>query len=222
MGAPEAGAEPRRVGLFGGSFDPPHVGHLMVAQDAIRALDLDLLLVVPAARQPLKDGHGAPAAARLAMARLAFAGVPRVQVDPVEIERGGLSYTVDTVRGVRTRFPGAELLLLVGADVLPSWPRWREAEALAALARVVVLHRPPAGAEGATDAGDGGMLGPPGARWLATRGVELSSTEVRERARTGESLRGFVPDAVAAYITKSGIYRDATRAPLAGEGSARD
>ncbi|MBU6364663.1 MAG: nicotinate (nicotinamide) nucleotide adenylyltransferase [Gemmatimonadetes bacterium] len=211
---------PRRIGLFGGSFDPPHVGHLMAAQDAIRELALDLLLVVPTAHQPLKEGHGAPAADRLAMVRLAFEGIPQVVVDAVEIERGGLSYTVDTVRGVRAQFPGAEVLLLVGADAVSSWSRWREVAALEAMVRLVVLRRPGSTVDEAAGGGHDGV--PAGTQWLATRCVELSSTEVRERARAGESLRGFVPDAVAAYIERSGVYRGVTRAPPAGEGSARD
>jgi nicotinate-nucleotide adenylyltransferase len=210
---------PRRVGLFGGSFDPPHVGHLMVAQDALRALALDLLLVVPAAHQPLKDGHGASAHDRLAMAQVAFAGIPRVVVDSVEIERGGLSFSVDTVRDVLARHPGVELFLLVGADAVAGWSRWRDVAALEALVRLVVLQR---SAGVGQEAGEGGPRVPAGTRWLATRCVELSSTEVRERVRSGESLRGFVPDAVAAYIERSGVYRGATRAPLAGEEPARD
>lgn len=213
---------PRRIGLFGGSFDPPHVGHLLVAQDAIEALGLDLLLVVPVARQPLKEGHGASAAHRLAMVRAAFDGVPRVAVDPVEIERGGLSYTVDTVRSVRARHPDAELVLLLGADAAPSWPRWHQAEALAALVRVAVLQRP--GVAGGTPAGqaEGRVSGvPPGSLVLPSRCVEVSSTEVRERVRAGKSLRGFVPEAVAAYITGSGIYQEDPRGPVAGVGPAR-
>ena len=89
-----------RLGIFGGSFDPPHVGHLLVAQDAVTALSLDRLLIVPAAQQPLKQGQQTPAADRLAMVQRCFAGVPGLVVDPVEIDRGGLSYMVDTVEGV--------------------------------------------------------------------------------------------------------------------------
>ena len=207
----------RRVGIFGGSFDPPHVGHLLVAQDAMEALALDRLVVVPAGRQPLKEGHGAAPAHRLAMVRDAFAGIPRIEVDPVEIERGGVSFMVDTVRAIRGRHPGAELFLLVGADVLPSWSRWHQVEALEAMVQVVVLRRP-----GWEDAGGGGGAGPRGAVTLPTRCVEVSSTEIRERVRTGASLGGFVPEAVAACIAGFEIYRDATRVPQVGEGAARD
>jgi nicotinate-nucleotide adenylyltransferase len=208
---------PLRVGIFGGSFDPPHVGHLLVAQDAMAALALDRLIVVPAGRQPLKEGHGAAPAHRLAMVRDAFAGIPRIEVDPVEIERGGLSFMVDTVRAIQGRHPGAALFLLVGADVVPSWPRWHQVEALEAMVRVVVLRRP-----GQGDAtGDSG-IGPQGAVALPTRCVEVSSTEIRERVRVGASLRGFVPEAVAADIAGFGIYRDATRVPHVGEEAARD
>lgn len=189
-----------RVGIFGGTFDPPHVGHLIAASDACDALALDTVVFVPAATQPLKADRGAASPAdRLAMVRLAVAGDPRFEVDATEVERGGLSYTVDTLRAFRGRWPAgtADLVLLLGADAAAQFPLWKDPEAVRELARVVVLTR-----------GDGGSTPvPAGAEAVATRRIDVSSTEVRERVSSGKSIRGFVADAVAAYIAQSGLYR---------------
>jgi nicotinate-nucleotide adenylyltransferase len=188
-----------RVGIFGGTFDPPHVGHLLAASDAVEALALDRLLIIPAAEQPLKAGIVmASAAQRLEMTRRLAGSDPRFVVDPVEIERGGLSFTVDTLRTLRARFAADSelaLFLLIGADVLTTLPKWREPDALRALAEVVVLTR------------DGGGELPPGMQALKTRRVDVSSTEIRTRVRDGRSIRGFVPDAVADYIATERLYR---------------
>lgn len=188
-----------RLAIFGGSFDPPHIGHLLVAQDSCDQLALDRLIFVPAARQPLKrDGANAPAEHRLAMVRLLAGDDPRFEVSAAEVDRGGLSFTVDTLRAMSARHPGAELVLLVGADVLRTFRQWREPERILQLARVVVVQR---GDEPAADADV------PAAR-LSARRVDVSSTEVRERVRNGKSIRGFVTDAVAAYIAREGLYQE--------------
>lgn len=196
-----------RIGLFGGSFDPPHVGHLLVAQDAIDALALDHLLVIPAAQQPLKGLDQTPAVHRLAMVEACFDGVPRLQVDPVEITRGGLSFMVDTVEEVRRRWPSSQLHLLVGSDVVPTLPRWREPERLLEMVQLVVLYRDTNEAVADnTEIPGGGQ-----AQRLATRRVDVSSTEIRTRVRQGLSIRGFVPDSVAAYIASTGLYLEKSR-----------
>lgn len=205
-----------RLGLFGGSFDPPHVGHLLVAQDALAALHLDHLLVIPAAQQPLKDHHGTSAVHRLAMVRACFAGIPGIEVDPVEIERGGLSYMVDTVEAVHRRWPAAVLHLLVGRDVVPTLPRWHDVDRLLRLVRLVVLTREtaPDGRPLPIDGeSDGGVV----AEYLATRRVDISSTEIRSRVRDGRSIRGFVPDAVATYIASTGLYLEHPRESIDAE-----
>ena len=201
---------PARVGVFGGSFDPPHVGHLLAASDAVEALGLDQLLWVPAAAQPLKhrDAAGrppAPAEARLAMVRALVADDPRFAVDALEIERGGLSYTVDTLETVAARYPGAERFFLVGADVLASFHRWREPLRVRSLATLVVLVRAVDGGAPAPDALTALPGGAP--RLVPTRRVDVSSTEVRGRAAAGRPLRGFVPDAVAAIIRGGSLYQ---------------
>lgn len=203
-----------RLGLFGGSFDPPHIGHLLVAQDALEALSLDHLLVVPAARQPLKGENQTPPEHRLAMVRACFAGLPRIEVDPAEITRGGLSFMVDTVDDVRRRWPGADVHLLVGSDVVPTLSRWREPDRLLGMVRLVVLYRDTAGE--VTPHGEIHGAGP--AIWLATRRVDVSSTEVRARVRDGRSIRGFVPDAVATYIASTGLYHEKSRTPDRADG----
>ncbi|GAB1341099.1 nicotinate (nicotinamide) nucleotide adenylyltransferase [Gemmatimonas sp.] len=196
-----------RIGLFGGSFDPPHIGHLLIAQDAIDALALDLLLIVPAARQPLKGPDQTPPEHRLAMVRAAFDGIARIEVDPVEITRGGLSYMVDTVDNVRRRWPGSPIHLLVGSDVVPTLPRWKEPDRLLGMVRLVVLHRDTDGAVPPRQEIHGGAQ----ATWLASRRVDVSSTEIRARVQDGRSIRGFVPDTVATYIASTGLYHQNSR-----------
>ena len=202
----EGAAHPARVGVFGGSFDPPHVGHLLAASDAADALALDRVLFVPAAQQPLKaDRRQAPAAVRLAMVEALVDGDPRFGVERAEIERGGLSYTVDTLASLAARWPGGELVLLAGADVLATFARWREPQRIRQLATLVVLTRgDAAGAAGDPGAGPDLPGGPP--VFLPTRRVDVSSTEVRARVAAGRPVRGFVPDAVAAIIRGTGLY----------------
>ena len=193
-----------RVGLFGGTFDPPHVGHWLVAVDAYEVLGLDRLIFVPAAHQPLKVGQeSAPPLARLAMVQAMVGDDSRFGVDPIEIERDGLSFTVDTLAAYRNRPQVSELFFLVGADVLASFHRWREPERVQSLATLVVLRR-----------SDHGMLLPAGVagRVLETRRVDVSSTEVRARVCAGRSIRGFVPASVEAYVTAAGLYRQRNHA----------
>jgi nicotinate-nucleotide adenylyltransferase len=193
----------RRLGILGGTFDPPHTGHLLLALDAMDQLRLDRLLLVPAARQPLKVGQEMTAPAdRLAMVRLLEAADSKIAVDGREVERGGLSYTVDTMRALRGEYPDAELFLLMGEDTAATLPQWREPAALADLVRLVVVGR---GAE--TRPLPAGFRG----ERMATRRVDISATEIRARVREGRSIRGFVPDAVADYIVAHSLYRTTDR-----------
>ncbi|MCU0636466.1 MAG: nicotinate-nucleotide adenylyltransferase [Gemmatimonadaceae bacterium] len=191
-----------RVGVFGGTFDPPHVGHLLAASDAAEALTLDRVVWIPAAQQPFKAGQpaGATAVQRLAMVRRAIAGDPRFLVDAIEVDRGGLSYMVDTLRQLTARDPSAEWYLLLGADAARGLPRWREPEVVQSLARIVVLTRvgevpyEPVTAHASW-------------RVVTTRRCDVSATEIRARIAAGRSVRGFVTDAVADYIRSVGLYR---------------
>lgn len=197
-----------RLGLFGGSFDPPHIGHLLVAGDAHEALRLDRIVFIPTGVQPLKVGRAvASAAQRLVMVRLLTEGDPRFDVDPVEIERPGLSFTVDTLSEFANRHHGAELFLLVGADVPRAFARWREPGRILELATVVVLDR--AGdTDGAKESGEetGATELRERLTFLPTRRIDISSTEIRARLRAGKPIHGFVPDTVAEFIAAERLY----------------
>jgi nicotinate-nucleotide adenylyltransferase len=197
-----------RLGIFGGTFDPPHVGHLLAASDAVDVLELDTLWFVPNATQPLKGaGHGSPAQ-RLEMVRLLADDDARFGVDASEVEREGLSYTVDTLVEFAGRFPEATRYLFIGADVAGSFDQWREPGRIRDLAEVVILQRAtgaPGDSPPATSERSSPLL--QGARWLKTRRVDVSSSEIRGRVKQGKSIRGFVPDAVAAYIEAARLYQ---------------
>jgi nicotinate-nucleotide adenylyltransferase len=191
-----------RIGLFGGTFDPPHVGHLLAGNDAHEALALDRLLFVPAGTQPFKSGRVvATGQQRLEMLRLMIGEDRRFAVEPVEIERGGLSYTVDTVQALAERERGATLFLLIGEDLAAQFATWREPERIARLSEVVVLHR------SGVPAAPGNEQGEPPLRRIETRRVDVSSTEIRSRVAAGRPIRGFVTDAVARYIDATALYR---------------
>ena len=183
--------------LFGGSFDPVHVGHLIVADAVAEALGARVRLV-PARQQPFKPhASGAPPEQRAEMLRLAVAGNPRLLVEPIELELPVPSYTVRTLRALATREPGNRFTLLVGADVARELPAWYEAEAIPALADVVVFARP----------GWAVPSHPMIQRVVEVPAVDISATAVRERVAAGRSIRYFVPEVVREYIATHGLYR---------------
>lgn len=189
----------RRIGLFGGAFDPVHLGHLLVARAALEALDLDRLCFIPAAQSPFKqDRQHAPAPERLRWLRLALAGQTWAAVDDQEIRRGGVSYSVATVRDYTRRFPKAELFYLVGADNVAKLPAWCEAAELARLAEFVAIPRP------------GAPLAdfPPPFRGRTLPGFAcgISSSQIRTRVRAGQPIGTLVPPAVAEAIGNSRLY----------------
>jgi nicotinate-nucleotide adenylyltransferase len=195
-----------RIGIFGGTFDPPHVGHLLAATDAVEALNLDRLHVVPAREQPFKIGRASAAASqRLQMVRLTLGDDAHFEADPIEIDRPGLSFTVDTLTSFAERFSSAERFFLIGEDLVTQIPSWREATRIFTLAQVVALVRGPGGSTAGAEE-PASVIGTE-VRRITTRRVDISSTEIRERVRTGRSIRGFVTDAVAAYITAANLYR---------------
>jgi nicotinate-nucleotide adenylyltransferase len=188
-----------RIGIFGGTFDPPHVGHLLVATDAADILGLDRVLWIPAAQQPLK-ADSPPVAARehrSEMVRLTVQRDPRFALDESELSRPGLSYTVATVEALASRSAGAELILLLGEDAWSLFPRWREPGRILELARVVVFRRGDVSAQ---------SIAEKGVEWITTRRIDVSSTEVRARAGRGAPIRGFVVDSVADYIGANRLY----------------
>jgi nicotinate-nucleotide adenylyltransferase len=187
------------VGLFGGSFDPVHHGHLIVGQVASETLGLDTLRFVPAREQPFKRGrHAAPPAARAAMLDLAVAGFPGFEVERAELERPAPSYTVETLRLLREREPGIALTLLLGADAAGELAGWREAEEVARLAEIVVFARP------GSDVPESPLI----RRAIRVPSIDISATEIRRRVRDGRSIRYWVPDEVAEYITRHRLYLD--------------
>jgi nicotinate-nucleotide adenylyltransferase len=191
-----------RLAIFGGSFDPPHIGHLLVAVDAAEQLALDRIVFVPTATQPLKAGRAvASAEQRVAMVRLLVAGDPLLEVSTVEVDRAGLSFTVDTLAHFAERQPQDTRFLLLGDDVLASFGQWKEPQRILGLAQVVLLER-----EGRHSALPSIMGGAEVVR-LRPRRVDVSSTEIRDRIRTGKSVRGMVTDGVAEYIGRAGLYR---------------
>ncbi len=192
-----------RLGLYGGSFDPLHRGHLLVAQAALEELALDRLFFIPAAQSPFKPGsRPAPDAARLRMLRRSLAGQSRTEVHCDELTRGGVSYSIDTVNAFQARNPGAELFWLIGADHVPTLPQWREALALAEALTFVVIPRP----------GQPQATLPPPWRLRHLRGWPLgvSSSEIRDRVRKGMSFEHLVPSGTAEIIASEGLYRETT------------
>ncbi len=188
-----------RIGLFGGSFDPVHLAHLMVAQAAREELRLDRLFLIPAAQSPFKpDRQPTPAAERVRLLRMALAGKPWCEVDEQEIRRGGLSFTVDTVSDYAVRFPGVELYYLIGGDHVAQLPKWRDSARLASLARFVVIPRP-----GQPLA----PLPPPfQGQTLAGFPLGVSSSQIRARLKAGLPVDHLVPPAVAEVLRNNPLY----------------
>jgi nicotinate-nucleotide adenylyltransferase len=188
-----------KLGLFGGSFDPVHLGHLLVAQAAVEELGLDKLFFIPAAQSPFKpENQPAPAAARLQLLRLTLVGKSNCEIDEQEIGRGGVSYTVDTLRDYAKRFPGAEIFYLIGADNAAKLNEWREPAELAKLAVFVAVQRP---------GGSPAIFPPPfHGRMLKGFPFDVSSSQIRARIRAGLPVEHLVPPFVADAIRAARLY----------------
>jgi nicotinate-nucleotide adenylyltransferase len=214
-----------RAGLLGGTFNPPHIAHLVCAQEAFLQLGLDRVALVPAGVPPHKAVEADPGIEhRVAMCEAAVAGDERLEVSRADAERTGPAYTVELLRALRAEAPGDELTFIVGGDMAYSLPAWREPEAVLSLARLAVAER-----DGVRRADIAERLEP-----LAGAGervsffdmprLDVSSSLLRRRAAVGAPLRYLVPDAVAAYIEREGLYRGVGGAPggarLSFEGTA--
>jgi nicotinate-nucleotide adenylyltransferase len=214
----------RRIGVFGGTFDPIHLGHLRCAEEARELLRLDHILFVPAADPPHKPNRRiTPAAQRLAMVQRATAGNPNFRVSSIELERRGPSYTVDTLRSLRLRLgPTTQLILLLGLDAFRDLGTWKEYRTLCTLAELGVWSRPP-GFRGRTRS-----LLPVAARedfcyardqttlihhtgtrihFLTVTALDISASDIRQRLQRGRSVRYLLPSAVERYVTREGLYR---------------
>jgi nicotinate-nucleotide adenylyltransferase len=188
-----------KIGLFGGSFDPVHLGHLLVAQAAMEELGLDKLFLVPAAQSPFKtESNITPAEIRLKLLRLALAGKTDCEIDEQEIRRGGISYSIETLRDYAKRFPGAQLFYLIGADNISKLNEWREANELAKLAKFVAVPRP-----GETVAE---FPKPFRGRILKGFPVEISSSQIRARVKANLPIENLVPPFVVDAIHTAKIY----------------
>ena len=193
-----------RVGIFGGTFDPPHVGHVVVARDVADRLSLDRVLWVPARVSPHKlDRPVSRPALRLEMVRAAAAEDPRFQVSEAELERSGPSYTVDTLRELRALWPSAGLFLILGADQLRVFASWREPGEILRLATLALMDREGEATTGVAPA----LPGMERAVHVPVTRVDVSATRVRAAVAAGEDVSGMVPAGVRAVIERERLYR---------------
>ncbi|MBX3587420.1 MAG: nicotinate-nucleotide adenylyltransferase [Ramlibacter sp.] len=200
-----AGAMPRRLGMFGGAFDPPHNAHVALARAAVEQLGLDELRIFPTGQAWHKARELSAKQHRLAMAQLAFADVPNATVDGRELQRSGLTYTIDTLRELRQEFPGAELLLVIGADQAEALHSWRESAEIARIATISIAERArPTGTPGTFDAS---RLPPGRLEPVELPPMPFSSTEIRARAAAGKGIDHLVPATVARYIEHHHLYQ---------------
>ena len=192
----------RTIGIYGGTFDPVHTAHLLLAECAREVLELDALLFIPANIPPHKmEGRRiTPAHCRLEMLRIAAASNPCFSISTHEIDSQGVSYTVDTLRWLKGAYPDAALTLLIGGDGARDFHTWRQPEEIARLASIAVWARP--GVELPPE-----VLSGVGYRMIPAPLMGISSTEIRERVRSGRSIRYRIPDPVIDYIYENGLYR---------------
>jgi nicotinate-nucleotide adenylyltransferase len=196
----------RRLGLLGGTFDPPHYGHLVAAQEVAWRLALDRVLFLPARQNPLKpDEASSSGEDRCAMVERAIDGNPVFEVSRLDLDRPPPSYTADLLKVLAS--PDCELFFVVGADILPELPRWRDPEQIVRLARLAVVTRP---GSPAADLSQLERLSPGGgsrATLVEIPGLAIASRDLRQRVRTGEPIRYLTPPDVERYILERGLYR---------------
>lgn len=192
-----------RLGIFGGTFNPPHLGHLLIAERVVEELQLDKLLFVPAANPPHKLGAAAIAAGqhRVEMLLRSIAGHDRFDISTIEIDRAGVSFTIETLRELCKSYPAAEMFLLIGSDNLAEFHTWRDPEGICALSQLVVLQR------------EGFAVSGVDPRWrkhlvpVRTPVIEISGTEIRQRVRDEKRVDFYLPASVAEYIAAENLYK---------------
>jgi nicotinate-nucleotide adenylyltransferase len=201
-----------RLGILGGTFNPPHLGHLVCAQEAYVHLGLDLLLLIPARIPPHKPVEEEPGAEhRLELCRLAVADDKRFEVSDVELAREGPSYTVDTLEELTSQAPDNELFLILGGDIAAGLPEWHQPERVLSMANLAVAERggtPRVAIDRALEQLRGGER----TTFFPMPTIDVSSTAIRRRVRSGQPVRYIVPDAVAGYIREHRLYLDTTNA----------
>jgi nicotinate-nucleotide adenylyltransferase len=212
---------PLRLLIFGGTFDPPHLAHVVLPPLVAKELGCERIIYVPAAMNPLKTEQPTAPEHRLEMLRLAIRDIPNAEICTIELEREGPSYTVDTLTALRDRFgPDAELRLLLGADAALSFPRWREPQRILELATPAVMLRPPWDEPAWQRALRETYPADEAKHWrswtVPAPQRDISGTEVRRRATGGEALEELLPEAVTAYIQEHGLYRHHEGMPQSG------
>ncbi|MFL6521412.1 MAG: nicotinate-nucleotide adenylyltransferase [Chthoniobacterales bacterium] len=190
----------KKIGIFGGTFDPIHHGHLILARDAIEQLELDELIFIPAALSPHKvGGSPADAEARVEMLRAAVEGEPRFCLDTLELERPAPSYTVETIEALRSREPAAQFIYLIGEDNVAQLSTWRRFAELSEMVQFAVLDRT--------------GLTTPHPYPTVRRHVDISASDIRNRVARGQSIRYFVPPAVEKIIRARQLYLESSKSP---------
>lgn len=195
-----------RVGILGGTFDPPHYGHLILAELAADSLALDRVLFVPAADPPHKGGLRASAQHRVALVERAIAGNPRFALSRVDLDRPGPHYSVEMVQLVQAEFPGAALIFLIGGDSLRDLPTWSRPEELIKRVRLGVMRRPGSAPDLTQLEREIPGLGER-IDWIDAPQIEISASALARRVAAGLSIRYQTPDAVRAYIDDHQLYR---------------
>ena len=206
------GPPSRRIGILGGTFDPPHLGHLLIAETARVALDLESVLFLPAGEPWLKSGQRiTPSAHRLRMVELAIADNPDFCASDREIRRTGATYTVDTLRELRAAYPhDTAFYFIVGSDVLDQFHRWKEPEGILELCHLAVIERPGGPADGVAALAERFPAAAKAGAVLPVAGpcVDFSASDLRRILADGQSVRYQVPDPVAEYIKQQGLYQE--------------
>jgi nicotinate-nucleotide adenylyltransferase len=185
-----------KIGILGGTFNPPHIGHLILAQEVAERLSLDKIFFIPTNIPPHKESHNVKGRDRLNMVKIAITGDKRFQVSDVEIKRGGISYTIDTVRELKAKFPKSEFYLIVGSDLANDFPTWRYFEGLKKAVRIVVAKRRAYPLKRRD-------------RFIMLNIVQMgiSSSHIRGLIKKGFPPKYLVPDSVAEYIEKHKLYK---------------
>ncbi len=197
---PSEKGPPERIGVFGGSFDPIHIGHLAIAHEALRQCDLDVVLFIVTALPPHKKEPEAAVEHRLRMVEMAIEAEPRFRASRIEIERGGASYTAETLNQLRRTYSESSFYLIVGADSAIDFSMWKDPDSVIEMSRVVVAPRP---------GFDLSQIEPRlrgRAQVFQAPMIDLSSTMIRDRLRDGQPIEFLVPDAVERYIREHGLY----------------
>jgi nicotinate-nucleotide adenylyltransferase len=194
---------PQRVGMFGGAFDPPHRAHVALARAAVTQLSLDRLFILPTGNAWHKDRSLTPAEHRLAMARLAFEGIPKARIDDRELGRSGPTYSIDTLRELQAEHRGAQLHLLMGEDQAASFTRWHQWQEIGRMAVLCVAGR-------GTGEGVAALRALPGLRVALLQLPQMpeSATDIRSRLTSGQDITELVEPAVASYIETQHLYQN--------------